>query len=177
MDIIQLIKSDESCEDVNDKRYWYNKDKFVILGFSRCGTTTLSRFMHCSHPEIGYSGTEEYLKNYSQCRPVFLTRHPIDRIWSMYNYHRYFQNYTFEGFLDFKSDLWHNVGCNDCIEQSNYSKYIEPFTQYDPITIKLEDIQKLPSYPKDWRGTSSKEMPDEYRRIVEDRLKDVGINY
>lgn len=156
---------------------WINKDKYVILGFSRCGTTALSHYLKCGHPEIGYNGTEEYLKNYSQCTPVFLTRHPVDRIWSMYNYHNYFMNYTFEDFLNFKNPLWHGVGMNDCIEQSDYDKYIEPFKEFGALVYRLEDMIRMPDYPKDHRGQSSKKIPKKYRDMVEDKLREANIKY
>ena len=159
----------------SDREYWYNKDKYVILGFSKCGTTSLSRWLHCSHPEIGYSGTEEYLKNYSKCRPVFILRNPVDRIWSMYCYHGIFKRMSFEEMLNFKSDKYQNVGCNDCIEQSDYLKYIEPFKQYDPIIYRLEFWGQY--MEKDWRGTNTKKIPKEFRKMIEERLKDANIYY
>jgi hypothetical protein len=161
-----------------DKEYWYNSDKWVIIGFSRCGTTSASRYFHCSHPEIGYSGvTPYYLEHYSNHIPIFITRNPVDRIWSMYNYHGVFKNMTFEEMLDFKDDKYQNVGCNDCIKQSDYMKYIEPFRQFNPIIYKLEDLKRRPDYPKDWRGQSSKKIPKEFREKIEKRLSNAGIEY
>ncbi len=163
---------------LTDRAYWYNSDKWVIIGFSRCGTTSASHYFHCSHPEIGYSGvTEDYLKKFSNHIPIFITRDPRDRIWSMYNYHGVFKNMSFEDMLDFKDDKYHNVGCNDCIEQSDYKKYIELFKEFNPKVYRLESLKMREDYPKDYRGQSSKIMPAKYRKMVEERLKDVGITY
>jgi len=166
----------DTRQDITHPDYWYNRDKYVVVGFSRCGQTALSNYLRCGHPEIGYNGTEEYLKNYSQCTPVFITRDPVDRIWSLYNFFAYFNDYGFEEFLDFKDDKWNAVGCNDVIAQSDYDKYIEPFEAYGAEVYRFEYMIKKDGF-KDWRGKSNKKMPMTYRIAVEGRLKEAGISY
>lgn len=156
---------------------WENKDKYVILGFSRCGNTSLSKYLQCAHPEIGYNGTEEYLRVYPQCIPVFIIRNPVDRIWSLYHFFDYFKRWDFERFLDFKNERWHGVGCNDVIEQSNYAKYIESFIPYDAVVYRFEEIIKRSDFPKDWRGQHTPKITDKYRDIIQDRLDKAGITY
>lgn len=160
-----------------DTQDFINKDKLVILGFSRSGTTSLSKYLQCGHPEIGYNGTEEYLKNYSECTPVFITRNPVDRIWALYDRFLYFKKYSFEEFLDFKNPLWQGVGCNDVIEQSNYVKYIEPFRKFGVKVYRFEDMLKNKGYRKVLSSHDKNEMPQEYRDMVEERLSKAGISY
>jgi len=158
--------------------YWYNKDKYVIIGFSRCGTTALSRYMHCSHPEIAYEGiTDYYIKHYTNHQPVFLLRDPVEKLWSMYNYFLFFKNLSYDDFLNYSNKRDINIGGYDIIGQCDYEKYIEPFRKFNPIVYKLEDMVKLPDYPSDPRGKNTKKVDPQFRTIVLNRLEEKGITY
>jgi len=165
-------------ETIKDtKSTWKNKDKYIILGFSRCGNTSLSKYLLCAHPEIGYNGTEEYLRVYNQCTPVFIVRNPLDKLWSMYNFFSMFKGKAFEYFFDFRSPHWQGVGMNDCIEQCNYDKYIEPFKEYGVMVYRFEEIIKDKRFPKDYRGQHTPKMDNGFRDMCNDRLKAQGITY
>jgi hypothetical protein len=159
-----------------DREYWYNSDKMVIVGFSRSGQTALSRYLHCSMTEIAPNGTKEYLEKYYPRQPIIITRNPVDRIWSAYNYHGMFKNMSFEDFLDFKDERWQGVSCNDVIAMSDYEKYIEPYREFDVKVYRLEDMMDKPGF-SDWRGKSDKKIPKEYRDMIESRLKEREIVY
>ena len=167
--------------DFSDPNYWYNRDKYIILGFSRSGQTALSRYLHCGFTEIAPNGPAEYLEKYPQCQPVIITRNPVDRIWSAYNYHLYFRDMAFEDFLNFKSPRWNNISCNDVIAMSDYEKYIEPFRKYNVKVYRLEDMHGKEEYIKkgfaDPRTFTIKPIPDKYRKMINDRLDKAGISY
>ena len=150
----------------------------VIVGFSRCGTTALKSWLgDASNPEIAYPGIDEYVKNYPDTEPVILTREPVARLWSAYNYHLFFRNWDYDRFLDFRSPQWIQIGLADPIGQCDYEKYIEPFRELDVTVYRLEDLIKLPDYPSDWRGKSSIHIDDKFREKVEERLLQRGITY
>ncbi len=158
----------------------YEGDKpAVIVGFSRCGTTALKSWLGngASNPEIAYPGTEEYVKNYPNTQPIILTREPVARLWSAYNYHLFFRNWDYDKFLDFRSQQWVQVGLADPIGQCDYEKFIEPFRELGVIVYRLEDLVKIPNYPSDWRGKSTIPIDPIFREKVEKRLKERGITY
>lgn len=168
----------DSRQDINHKDYWYNRDKYVILGFATCGTTLLSKYLRCGHPELGYNGTEEYLKNYSQCIPVFITRKPVERLWQLYVLTTYFNGWEYDRFLDFKNDKWNVVGVNDGIAQSDYDKYIEPFKEFGVITYKFEDMLKDSDFTKHLKTPyTGINIPNKFRELVEKRLDKAHIKY
>ena len=70
---------------------------FLIIGFSKCGQTSLNIYLDKRYPtlinrklEIAWSvnAIEQYEQKYKNkpFRPIFITRDPILRMWSGYNY-------------------------------------------------------------------------------------------
>lgn len=145
--------------------------EYVVIGFSKCGITSLKKYLNCANPEIAYNdnGVEEYLKNYSDMTPCIITRDPVDRIWSAYNYFPFFSKMTFQEFLDFRSPQWQGVGCNDIIEACNYEKYIDRFRPYGVKVFKLEEMMNRDDFPK-FNEKKHEPIPDEYRQLIEQKL-------
>lgn len=148
----------------------------VVIGFSKCGITSLKRYLGCANPEIAYrdDGIDDYLRNYSDCTPHIITRDPVKRVWSAYNYFPILRQMSFEKFLDHRGREWQGVGCDDVIDACDYEKYVDRWRPYGVVVHRLEDMVRLPDFPHINEGHTPP-MPDAYHNMVIERLERRGI--
>ncbi len=117
-----------------------------IIGFPKCGTSALEQFMA---PKFIYRIESAFwpdsMKKFNPdvTIPVFILRDPVKRVWSTYFFFRIYEKMSFREYLKpsmDKGSFTKNSGLWDFAETSNYTKFIEPYLQYDPFVFKLEEI-------------------------------------
>lgn len=147
---------------------------FVIIGFPKCGTTSLQRYMTKKYPsvcthrnEIIYSNrcSRIWSDRFSQCIPVIVTRDPIERIWSAYRYYSWTRSIPFEKWVA-NIDPINMTGTTNPIESIKYGKFIEPMLKYKPIILYLENLKCEPSFPLENERHSRKFIPKKYLQII-----------
>jgi len=119
-------------------------------------------------------GLETYCSILGDVKPVFIVRNPVDRIWSCY------RNFTstprdYEEFLSYNDKSYDGTGVSNIIEKSNYQRYIDIFLELQPIVYKFEEVVKQDNFPH--LHNTSREMPVEFREMVQQKLDDAGIKY
>lgn len=123
-----------------------NFAEMVIIGFQKCGQTALSSYLKCKVNELIYypDATDRFKSHYQHThRPVFITRDPTEKLWSEYHYfERYREEMTFIEFLDYRSDQV-DQGYTTPVERCDYFRWIEPFKQFNPLVLSLENMQTL----------------------------------
>jgi len=161
------------------------KDAYLIIGFPKCGTTSLISYLKNKFPkatvqksEIIYdeTGIAHYKKHCMGMTPVIITRNIADKLWSAFFFFKFDKQIEFEDFLHQEDTLWQNLGWNNPIEQANHDKYIKPWLKYDPIIFDMDTLKEEDDFPR--LKTSEKEknikiprMPDFYRDMVNKAFK------
>ena len=168
------------------------KPGFIIIGFSKCGQTSLETYLNKRYPSLinrklenawAQNAVETYLEKYGHAKyqPIFITRDPIERIWSGYHYFHwdskelpYREQYTFPEYLELKDYRYH-IGELNPISQSNYSKWIRPWLKLNPIVISVEDMEENPNFPhlnktEDIRNIQIKPIPEEFKKLAREKL-------
>lgn len=128
-----------------------NSKKFIVLGFIKCGQNSMLNYLGCKKNEIAWrdDAITIYKQQYEayNLTPVFILRHPVDRCWSHYWYFKNNEKMSYEEFLD--TDMNNTHGTLNPIEMCDYYKFIEPFCDYKPIVVKLEEMRLLYNFPKE----------------------------
>lgn len=159
---------------------------FVDIGFIKCGQNSVVEYFYhkfnMKHPmernefiwnkraEELYTG--KYLRRND--RAVIITRDPVDRIWSSYNYFDFINKR-----MSYEEYLYH-VGYHDAhgeenpVMGSNYEKWLVPFKKYNPLIINLEKISQIQGFPHQNKtidkNENYKKIPEYLRRLTEDLL-------
>jgi hypothetical protein len=131
------------------------KVDILICGFLKCGMEKLTKHYKYLDPSlkiyndqfITKPNAREYFDNFGwdECPQItVITRDPVDRCWSAYNYFRDTKHPHVEG-LTYEEYLYHkryhsSWGETNPIYQSNYERHIKPFRDLNIVVIKLEDL-------------------------------------
>jgi len=144
----------------------------------------ISRREWCYHP------FEEQKKRFihefgdpADFKICFIKRDPVERIWSGWEaWNHYYQGYTFEQYLNLKTEDYNGglsyLGEVNPIEQVDYWKWITPWMkEYGSKVVEvylLEGLMNHPDFPQT-NSLKKSSVPDEYRKMIEDKLNEVGI--
>ena len=129
------------------------KHKFYIPGLPKCGSTSLEKYLKDKGFEIIREesiyrhrlGLVKYKLQYPDHQTLFIIREPIERIWSHYNYKRYYQKDVHDEIkCSFEETL---VKHKEIIDPSNYNLWLEKWSSTKPIVVKLEDLQNQSDFP------------------------------
>jgi hypothetical protein len=130
--------------------------KFVVIGFIKCGQSSLIEYLRREHdlPVIDSNGDPLVRRN--ECiwqhdgvktmekldkqgfKCVIILRDAVERIWSSYYYFGHYRKMTYEKYLALEGSNSH--GEENPIKQSNYNYWINKFEKFDPLIFHLEDI-------------------------------------
>lgn len=180
------------------------KTKYVIIGFPKCGQISLISYLRTNHKDIivkkdeliwNKNGPEIFLEKYGErVIPLIITRDPIERMWSSYNYFQFggddwehghgdppiCEQYTFPKYLNIKG-YEHHLGEMNPVSQSNYQKWYVHWKDIGIIKrFKLEDLNKKENFPHDnitqkvskhWKGKTIPLMPEAYRALAQAKLE------
>lgn len=177
-----------------DTYHSYYQPKFVILGFIKCGQNSMAEYLRRRYnlPLIDEEGNrvikrreiacrkdaiEEFVRDFDNYTPVFITRNPVQRIWSAYHYLGYNTRMSFEEYLEL--DEYNEIHGNmNPIRQSDYNRWIKPFNRYYPIVVELEEMCKNPNFPRlniTSPETGYGEIPERYKRLIETKILNNSI--
>lgn len=183
---------------------------YLIMGFPKCGTTSLLKYLEIlkklpiaeqsgfydydfdgkiSRREWCYLPFEEINKRFNKVFGnmedygfVFITRDPVERIWSGWEaWRHYYAGYMFEQYLQLDTEEYNKrnpgkglsyLGEISPIKQVNYSRWIQPFIdrKLDVTVFKLEEICKDPDFPQT-NSLKTEPIPDDKRTLIEYYLK------
>ena len=118
--------------------------EMIIIGFDKCGQTALGKHLNCKVDELIYypDALERYKTHYPGHTPVFILRDRAEKLWSEWHYFQENREMTWTAFLDYRSTLA-DRGFTTPVERTDYWRYIEPFKEFSPIVVNLEDMQTL----------------------------------
>ena len=163
------------------KQNQLSKKKFYIPGFPKCGSTSLEKYLHEKGFEIIREESmyrhplsiSKYKLQYPDYQTLFVLREPIQRIWSHYNYKRYYQkgdrkeiSCTFEEALEKHPDI---------VDPSDYQKWLKKWDSTNPIVIKLEDLQNQSDFPMK-NITEKSTLTDSQKNRIIDACKKLGFD-
>lgn len=160
-----------------------NNDKFVIIGFPKCGTSSLIYYLENMFPKYEIKkietmiydphGVAEFMDSYSDFTPVIITRDPADRLWSGYYYYQLNKTMQFEDFVKRRTDGMFHAGLGEPIKQSVYEDYTKSWHDLEPIRLTLEDMSKIDDFPHllITDNTDKFPMPAFYRSLVEKSIQ------
>lgn len=137
-----------------------NEKHLIIVGFPKCGTVSLEKYLKRKYPEPDTSvvrfeyawkreGAKACEEKHSNKRPVIIVRNPVDRIWSAFRYFEFYKKMSLEEFLKNKVDHDGRLGTGDPIECSDYQKWIDKWMHLNPIVVKLETMIVLGNFPNE----------------------------
>jgi len=155
-----------------------SKGDIVIIGFPKSGTVSLQKYLEKEYPdktvhrrELIYlkSGPEEIRRKYEECKIYIITRTPIDRIWSMFNYYDWIP----DDFISWvgQERIIDSTGTSNPIESCNYEKYIKNYKQFNPKIVKLEKMKEVIGFTRENITKSKREMPEAFKVVTEELLR------
>lgn len=155
-----------------------NEGDYIIIGFPKCGTSSLYQYLTNKHPDKKIhrreliwrdDGVEEFERRYNGCTPVIITRDPVYRILSAYNYYEWLKGTDLIEWINNKKPI-NQIGTNSPIEASKYENFIKRFTHLNPIIYKLEDMID----DSDFKKTNNNEyqVSNDIIRMIRERLND-----
>ncbi len=141
----------------------------IILGFPKCGTTSLMKYLEKEYDKIVtrrewcYKPFEEQLKLFKKefgdpkdYKLAFITRNPAERMWSYYKSH---------------SIPWEkNPNIDKVLEEVNYWHWIEMWNDYRPNVYNLEGLSTEPDFPHLNAGKEV-DIPEEFKEYVTKGMK------
>ena len=146
--------------------------KIYIAGIKKCGSTSLEAFLRDGGFEVvreesifgHWAGLQKYRLQYPDYRVLFVIREPVARIWSQYHYDRYRQaGKRNEIKCSFEEALSRHPGL---VAASDYGRWIDRWGATNPAIVKLEELQKLPGFPKDNATEKNPIGPGEREMII-----------
>lgn len=161
------------------------KADILIAGFLKCGQESLQNYYLRLDPNLKIYRDEfitrpdarEYFDNFGweeYPKIVVITRDPVERCWSAYNYFRVKQHpsvegLTYEEYL-YKKSYHSGWGETNPIYHSNYERHIAPFRDLDITVLKIEELN-APEFPK--RNTNKHNEMNSYDRKLTEKLLDL----
>ena len=154
----------------------------LIAGFLKCGQESLLSYYRRLDPNLKVYRDEfitrpdarMYFDNFGwekYPKIVVITRDPVDRCWSAYNYFRK-QNHPHVEGLTYEEYLYHkryhsSWGETNPIYQSNYERHIKPFRDLDITVLRLEEL-----YGEEFPKKNTNEYGDmsDYDRKLTEKL-------
>lgn len=152
--------------------------KYVIVGFIKCGQMSLKKKLEAEGHEVrkfecvtNPLGPRMIKKNAPDFEPVIITRDPIKRIWSQYEFltEQFDYKMTFEQYLHYWNHhlIWFN---ENPIFMSNYAEHLK---HWPGVKIyHLEDLIIAGNFPKVNEGKKKTKMSDEDKELATRMLKD-----
>lgn len=152
--------------------------KVAIIGFPKCGTTSLHKHLEklgvtVQRPEIiyyldtpqGFDYVKEHLKGY---KLVTVWRNNAERLWSAWHFFGFNTRMSFERFIKGVGNDYHGVGCNG-IGQCDYEYYEENWRQngFKILSINLDDIKEF--LPKE-NVSKAGQVPKEAIELVKKKF-------
>jgi len=187
-----------------------------IIGFPKCGSSSLRNYFRIRYPKkevASFPSASLYHPDWlticgGRCSQpdilsVIITRNPVERIWSAYWWSQRWntsqtKHPTFEEFLHWTppSKEWRYLtsGLFDPIDCCDYEKYMKPALKFNPIILRLEDMQKNPNFPNVAKTNDVLQgiikayamfkinikmkpdtIPDHYVKLIKEELNKAGI--
>ena len=146
--------------------------KIYIVGVKKCGSTSLEMFLKNAGFEVvreesvfgHYAGLQKYKLQYPDYQTLFIIREPVARIWSQYHYRRHHQTGgRNEIRCSFEEAL---VKHPDLVTASDYERWIDRWNATNPVVVKLEELQKIPDFPKSNSTRKNPITPEEREMII-----------
>ena len=157
-------------------------NKYIICGFTKCGSTSLEQYIRNKGYDIErresffWDRPDTIRRLFSGRKVILITRDPVERTWSHYNYKRYHQEgdrmqikCSFEEAMEKHPEIW---------QHSMYDKYITNFKELQdewPIIFKFENLIKIPDYPHLTKSTYSEELTPERKKLIMDKISPKGV--
>ena len=127
------------------------EQKYSIVGAPKAGTSSLAEYMRQNYYDVTedelHFFDSDYASKLSLRVPIIITRDPVERAWSDYNF--------------FKD--WHDTHEKAC-EWSKYEKYMKLYPHAK--VFKLEELQKLDGFPCHNQNPNKPELTEEIRRDI-----------
>jgi hypothetical protein len=152
--------------------------KCVIVGFIKCGQKSLVKYLENQGHEVEQFecatnplGVRMINKSYKDYQVYIITRDPIKRMWSQYEFLSEMFDYdmTFAQYLH----LWqlHLIWFNENpVYHSNYAEHLPRWEELNPIILSFEEMIKDPKFPHVNKGKGNK-MPKEDYDLAKDTLE------
>jgi len=158
-----------------------NSKKIYIAGIEKCGSTSLEKYLidkgfDIVREESNYChpfGLPRYKLQHPDYQTLFIIRDPIERIWSHYNYKRYYQDGDRREIkCSFEEALTEHP---EMIDASNYEKWFTKWKSTNPIVIKLEDLQKQSDFPQK-NTTKKSSLSESQKNEIINACKKMGFD-
>lgn len=155
--------------------------KFYIAGIEKCGSTSLEKYLvdkgfNIVREESNYCrsfGVKKYKLQYPDYQTLFIIREPIERIWSHYNYKRYYQDGDRR---EIKSSFEESITKHpEMINASNYEKWLKKWESTNPVVIKLEDLEKQSDFPRK-NTTKKSSLTETQKNDIINSCKKLGFD-
>ena len=151
--------------------YW--RDGYVVVGFPRCGTTSLMNKLPKGTPRFESAYIDNSLRDshnlHPERRPVFIIREPVERTWSVFCYDKIYDHMTLEEWL-----LKGYKNTNPVV-QADYGYFINKWKHQNPIIVKLESFGEQMKVLN--KRTRHRPMNKEERTILERHLYNAVTKY
>jgi len=162
----------------------------VVIGCTKCGQISLAQYLqrrfHTEVPRFEVfwrrDGPDVFENEYGEHdsrQPYIILRNPVDRIWSCYFYFRHNKTMKISEYLEHEAyDEF--VGEENPIKQSDYTKFIELYLQFEPVILKLEDMKRNSNFPHrnktdGQKGLDFYPMSKHDRCIISSKLEEEGL--
>ena len=157
---------------INDLKKRDTQKGFYIVGIEKCGTTSLEQWYR-SKGHVVVREESIYFRWYAKIRArilypnmkiVLIIRDPVERVYSHYNYKRYYQQGDRN---EIKCDLQTALKEHpEILRGSNYSKWIK---KWNPnVVYDLRQMQMMCDFPKE--NINSHPIPTSSRILIEGAL-------
>lgn len=161
----------------------------LIIGIPKSGTTSLYKKLQNDFPESRVKKLESIYD--PQARMIYNTWHKgalchvivreqADRLWSGFHFFGYYKRMPFEVFLENEDIQRQNLGFNQPLEMCNWTPFLQPFMDLLPKIHFLHELKQNPDFPREKDQAKHKpeyqSMPKEYLFMVEESLKDRGLD-
>lgn len=162
---------------------------FFVIGFPKCGQVSMQTYLQNrysgqpSRNEIAWRDDiiqcwTRIVANHTKSKltPLFIIRDPIERVWSAFLYMGLPNITHFPTYLI--NRLYQQYGEGNPIIQSNYSKWINRFKEFNPMVVHIDEIRKNPNFfnvnrTKDvkYKNEEMPSFPDNYRKLTKELLQ------
>lgn len=114
-------------------------------------------------------------------KPIIVIRDQAERLWSGFHFFGYNNIMTFEKFLTNKDPIRANLGFDEPLKCCDWEPFVKEFADLQPEIYKLDELKKLKDFPrvkiqKEAKDRRYPDLPDEYRKMVYSKLKEMGLD-